>query len=427
MAKTSETTQIKSNPQLGTAAWAILAACGTYFCMYMFRKPFTAAKFADLTLWGLGFKSLIVITQVLGYTLSKFIGIRVIAEAKREQRVLTLLTLIGISEVALILFGITPKPWNFIWLFFNGLPLGMVFGLVLGFLEGRRQTELLAAGLCASFVFADGFAKALGTWIIEKGFSEVWMPAICGALFLPAIGIFTWMLTRIPEPDLADQNARCERPPLTKAEQKALFRRFMFGLTMLLIMYGFVGILRGVRGDFAPEIWAGMQTKVEASAFARTEFWAGSGALLISAFVATIKSNRSGFFAGIGIAVAGCLVVAAALLARQANRIDPFVFMALTGFGLYLPYFAVHTTIFERLIALTRERGNIGYLMYLADAFSYAGLVVVLLARNFTKPGPESFLPFFTGLCWTVVIVGFITLIPAGIYFNRKEAKTSQS
>jgi hypothetical protein len=56
--------------------------------------------------------------------------------------------------------------------------------------------------------------------------------------------------------------------------------------------------------------------------------------------------------------------------------------MVLQGVGLYLPYIAVHTTIFERLIAMTRDRGNIGYLMYLADAFGYLGYVFVLLGRN---------------------------------------------
>ena len=32
----------------------------------------------------------------------------------------------------------------------------LVFGLVLGFLEGRRMTEAFVAGLCASFILADG-------------------------------------------------------------------------------------------------------------------------------------------------------------------------------------------------------------------------------------------------------------------------------
>ena len=59
--------------------------------------------------------------------------------------------------------------------------------------------------------------------------------------------------------------------------------------------------------------------------------------------------------------------------------LDGFAFMVLVGIGLYLPYVAIHTTIFERLIAMTRDRGNLGYLMYLADAFGYLGYPTFML------------------------------------------------
>ena len=50
-------------------------------------------------------------------------------------------------------------------MFINGLPLGMVFGLVMAYLEGRRQTEMLAAVLCASFIVSSGFVKSVGKWL----------------------------------------------------------------------------------------------------------------------------------------------------------------------------------------------------------------------------------------------------------------------
>ena len=54
----------------------------------------------------------------------------------------------------------------------------------------------------------------------------------------------------------------------------------------------------------------------------------------------------------------------------------------------------MHTTIFERLIAMTRDRGNLGYLMYLADAFGYLGYVAVMLAHN-VLGGPANFSQLF--------------------------------
>lgn len=52
------------------------AAFSTYLCTYAFRKPFTAATYDDLALGGVDYKTLLVIAQVAGYALSKFVGIR---------------------------------------------------------------------------------------------------------------------------------------------------------------------------------------------------------------------------------------------------------------------------------------------------------------------------------------------------------------
>ena len=145
----------------GVAAWlqpllAVVAAFGAYFCMYGLRKPFTAATYADATAFGVGLKQSLVISQVLGYTLSKFIGIRVVSEMPARWRAAALAGLVLLAEIALVAFALVPRPWNVACLFMNGLPLGMVFGLVLAPLEGRRVTDLLTAGLCASFILAGG-------------------------------------------------------------------------------------------------------------------------------------------------------------------------------------------------------------------------------------------------------------------------------
>ena len=80
-----------------------------------------------------------------------------------------IVTLIVAAEVALLLFALAPQRLHALCMFANGLSLGLVFGLVLGFLEGRRVTEALIAGLCASFILADGIMKSVGTWLLEPG------------------------------------------------------------------------------------------------------------------------------------------------------------------------------------------------------------------------------------------------------------------
>src|ERR1043165_2421020 len=89
--------QTLPSPQRGEllcAVWAVSAAFGTYFCMYAFRKPFTAATFDDVSVGGLNFKTLLVMSQVAGYMVSKFIGIKVISEMPPHRRAASILGLI---------------------------------------------------------------------------------------------------------------------------------------------------------------------------------------------------------------------------------------------------------------------------------------------------------------------------------------------
>ena len=72
-----------------------------YFCMYAFRKPFTAGAYTSTTFWGADYKTVLVVAQVLGYAVSKFVGISVVAEVQPCAWA-ALLGLIARAEVALV-------------------------------------------------------------------------------------------------------------------------------------------------------------------------------------------------------------------------------------------------------------------------------------------------------------------------------------
>jgi hypothetical protein len=219
------------------------------------------------------------------------------------------------------------------------------------------------------------------------------------------------MLSKVPPPTDEDKKMRSERTQMNKSQRKDLYKKYSVGLFPILFIYGLVGVVRGVKGDFAPEIWASLNTKVDAAAFSSTELYSGLGVLISFGLVSLVKDNRRGFLTGIGLSIVGCIILAASLFLIQGMIISPYVFMVLSGFGMYLPYIAVHTTLFERLMAMTQERGTIGYLMYLADAGSYAAYVLVLLARNVLSTSSISVLPMFVGLCWALVVTGMIAFL----------------
>lgn len=399
------------------SAWCVVAAFGTYACMYGFRKPFTAGTYPDAGNT-VDFKVWLVAAQVMGYTVSKFAGIRVIAEMRPEHRTRVLLGLIGVAELALLLFAWIPAPWNTVCLFLNGLPLGMVFGLVLGFLEGRKLTEAFVAGLCASFILADGFTKSVGAKLLALGVPGPWMPFTAGLVFLlPLLG-FTWMLQQIPPPTLQDKEARSERTPMLRSERLAFLKRHGLGLGLVILAYLLVTVVRSLRADFAPEIWAALGTKGQPAVFTRSELWVTLGVIAVNGMAVVIRDNRRALLSSFGVSMAGLALVLAAIAGLRGGLLTGFPFMVLLGLGMYIPYVAVHTTVFERLIALTRDRGNIGYLMYLADAIGYLGYVGVMLVRRLGK-ADTSFLPYFITLTGAAAIVGIAALAGALLCFRK--------
>jgi hypothetical protein len=402
---------------LAVFLWAALAGFGTYFCAYGVREPFKVATYSDIhpVFGGVSFKALILTTQVLGYTVSKFFGIRFIAEINPRQRAAALICLVAAAELSLVGFALVPAPWNAGVIFFNGLALGMVFGLVMGFLEGRRQSEAMLAGLCSSFVAAPGVAKGVGAWVMSRGISEFWMPSVAGLFFFLPLIAFVFALKHVPRPNAGDLLARSERLPIGSNQRWALFRKYAAGFVLLMIGYLLLTVLRSVRGDFAAEIWIGLGVKAQAATFASSETIVAVVTLLLFSALVFIRNNHVAFFAAVSFSIAGFAIGAAALLAQRRGWITPFPFIVMLGIGMYLPYMAVHTTLFERLLAVTRDKGNIGYLMYLVDAFGYLGYVAVMLGEGYIHHG--SIMPLFIGCAWTCMVGGILAFILATLYF----------
>jgi len=319
---------------------------------------------------------------------------------------------------AMLGLGIVPRPWNFIFLFFNGLPLGMVFGLVQGYLEGRRATEFLMAGLCASFILADGVTKSLGTWLLGQQISEDWMPFVAGLVFVLPLGVFVWMLTRIPPPNAQDIAHRSERTPMTRQDRRQLFARYALGLVGLSVAYLLTTVLRSFRADFAPEIWKDLGFDRTPAIFTTSELYVTLGVTLISSVMVLIHHNRRAFFTSLGLSIGGFGLL---LLASWGlgHGLDGYWFMVLVGLGVYIPYVQIHTTVFERLIAMTRDQGNIGYLMYLVDTVGYMGYVLLMFSKNHLAP-EGGYLAFYQNFLFVCCFLGIVSLAVSAWFFEKK-------
>lgn len=398
--------------------WSMVAAFGCYFCVYGFRKPFTAGIYEGQYWLGIPWKSILISSQIAGYMLSKCGGIFFVSSISWSKRIQAILWSVFIAEMALLGFGIAPKPWSILFLIMNGLPLGMIFGYIQGFLEGKKNTELFIACLGASFILADGVSKSVGNILLNSGISETWMPCMAGILFSAPFLFFVWMLHQIPKPTREDIAERSERAPMTSQDRSLLLKSLGPGICGISILYLLASLLRGIRSDFAPEIWKYLGFQGIPSLFTQTEIWVTVGILLINGSLVFIKNNIHAFYISMGIIFVGFLLL---ILSGTLglHYLPSFWLVVLTGFGIYLPYLTITTSVFERMLAISKHRANIGFLMYIVDSTGYVGYNLLLLCSGFIFPHWNLAHLFFE---WIILfgIGGIVITLVSIVYFTKK-------
>lgn len=408
--------------------YAASAAFMTYFCMYAFRKPFVAASYDNIEIFSgaIDFKIALVLAQVLGYLLSKFIGIKVISEMPASKRAITILVLVMSSELALIGFALAPTDYKLVFMFLNGVPLGMIWGLVFSFLEGRRTTEILGAMLSITFIVASGLVRSVGKWLInEMNIVDIWMPAATGALFTIPLFISVYLLMQLPKPNQQDITERQARKPMNARQRKSFFFAYAPGLVLLILSFLLITGLRDFRDNFSAEIWTELGYGNEPSIFA----YAGIRIALIVLFalgaMVIIKNNVRAFLINHVFILLGCGLLGGSTLAFQAHILDGKTWMVLLGAGLYTAYIPYNCFLFDRMISAVGVTANAGFLIYLADSAGYLGSVSILLYRSFSST-EQSWLEFFINLCYFVSAASACLVACSMGYFSRLLYKKHQ-
>jgi hypothetical protein len=435
-------------------SWAFVVyavAFTTYFCMYAFRKPFAAAKFEGMSFFGtdIELKTALVISQIIGYALSKFVGIKICSEAGGNRRAVLLVILVLWAEVALLLFAILPPSWRIVAIFLNGLPLGMVWGLVVSYLEGRRTSELLLAGLSCSYIVSSGIVKDFGRGLIEGAVaewwrgvpligpllagltgrvSEAWMPAVAGLYFLPLFILSVWMLNQIPRPSTLDVEERAERKPMTRADRLAFVRQFALGIVLLCGAYFFLTAYRDFRDNYQVELFdsLGYGYAQNKTIISRAETLVMFGVLGALALLNIIRENRLGLIAAFGVMSGGLILMGVSTLLLEAGMISGFWWMTLIGLGSYLAYVPYGSLLFDRLLASTRVVGTAVFAIYLADAIGYTGSVGVQLFKDLAHSG-ASRLGFFKSFTYFMSVFGTICLVWSCAYFLRRQKEAQEN
>ena len=394
-------------------AFAIAAAFTAYFCMYAFRKPFAAAPYeGDLAGTGVALKTSYVVAQLVGYTLSKFLGTKFNAELEAHSRRGALLGLVGFSWISLWLLALLPANAGMVALFLNGLPLGMVWGVVVSCLEGRRSSELMLAGLSCSYILASGAVKDVGRALLGAGIPEAWMPAAVGALFVVPYAISVYGLTALPPPTAQDVALRSARTTMDSQARWSFLRQYASVLIPLICVYTALTAIRDFRDNYGAELFIELGLGDTPGVFSASELPVALSVVLAMGLLAYIQDNARALMVVYGLMVGGVLTVGGATFALQQGWIGGLSWMIWIGIGSYVAYVPFGSMLFERLFAYTRATGTAVFAIYLADALGYSGSIVLQLVRDWMQA--DSQLVFFSNaLLWSTALAPALLAVSA--------------
>lgn len=404
--------------------WAGGTALLSYSLVYALRKLFTAAEFEGLSVWGMDYKIAVSIIQLLGYVTAKFLGIKFISELRPEGRLKFIIGSAALSEASLLAFGLMPVPYNIAALFFNGLSLGCMWGVIFSFLEGRRTTDILASIMGVSMALSSGVAKSLGLYAMnDLGVSEFWMPALIGAIAFPLLCLTGWMMTRFPRPTAADIAARTERVTLNGSERRNLFLRFMPILTLLFVANLLITVMRDIKKDFIVCIID--VSTISAWTFAHVDTIATLVMLVIFALLATVKNHTTVLHALLALSTLGMGALAFIGANSDTLGISTTTWLFAQSLCIDVAYLGFQTIFFERFIACFKIRGNVGFFIITIDFVGYAGTVALLVFKEYLLTGIDwsvfyDYINLYVGLTCCIAFAGSMAYI-----VRRKTRRTA--
>jgi len=406
--------------QILTALYAALIAFLTYASVYAYRKPFTVATFEGLRFWDVSYQTLLIISQGVGYMISKFYGIKFISELKRLGRWRTSAALIGTAWIALLIFAIIPPPYGMLCLFVNGFMLGFMWGIIFSYVEGRRATDFIGSAMAVSFIFAGGFTRSVAVWLRDDWqVPEKWLGFTTGLIFVVPLILFLYLIEKIPAPDREDEKERTVRVPMDKESRKKLIRQFGLGLIVITITYLFLTVMRDIRDNFMSNMWNDLGYGKKPAIFTRTETITSVIILATMSLLVMIRNNFKAFQIAHGVIAFGFLMAGISSVLFLTGNMDGRYWMQLTGLGLYMGYIPFNCIFFERMIASFRIAGNVGFLIYIADAYGYLGSMSVVLTKEILRV-QMNWVSFYSTAVIVFSVVGVAGTILSLIYFNKK-------
>ena len=169
---------------------------------------------------------------------------------------------------------------------------------------------------------------------------------------------------------------------MTGKERRVFLQRFGSGIIAVTVGYLFLTIMRDVRDNFMVNIFSELGYGSKPAIFTQTETIISLVILLVMGLLVFIRKNIRALRLVHAVVIAGFLLAGLSSALFITGLMNGLLWMQLVGLGLYMGYIPFNCIFFERLIAAFKITGNVGFLIYVVDAWGYLGSSAVTLSKE---------------------------------------------
>ncbi len=396
---------------------------------FALREPFLATPLAGtISVFGAGpvdLRAACITAQALGLALSQPIGAVAVVELDPARRVPALAGVLGVAELALVMLALVPPPLAPVCLFVDGLALGLVWGLVFSFLEGRRVSDGLGAVAAAGYLLAGGAMRSFGHAVDSLGVPALWAPAAAGAAAaLPLAGAL-WLLAQFPPPNRQDEAERLFRAPMTSAMRSQFLRASALGLGLLVAAHALLSGYRELRTRMTLELWGVLAPPDAPSVLTAAELPAAVATVVAIGGLMIFRDHRRALAAVHGLILLGLAAIGGSTVLYLGGAVGPTSWMVTIGAGLFLVHVPFMTVLFDRLVAAVGLVGTAVFMVFVAGTFGHAGRLAVLAVEMVRGPLVDS-LDGFARASLAVTALATVLVVASAAYFrvHRRDAMT---
>lgn len=201
--------------------------------------------------------------------------------------------------------------------------------------------------------------------------------------------------------------------------RRKFLKVFGIGVLSVTITYVFLTLMRDIRDNFMANIWTELGFGSDYSIFTSTETRTSIIVLAIMGCLVLVRRNIQALGLIHFIIFLGLLITGVSSLMFVSGHMHGDLWMQLIGLGLYMAYIPFNCIFFERLIAAFRIKGNVGFLIYFADAFGYLSSTIVMCGKSLLHlklnwTGVYSQLSIFAS------VFGIVAIVFSFFYFQKK-------